>query len=85
MQIVLKPFYVFAKAILRSWENEFSVSKYVTAQVPCLPVSGIILLTNQWNGRGRLSETSWLVTLFPKARLIILLMLADYCNHQCYI
>lgn len=50
MQIVLKPFYVFAKAILRSWDNEFSVSKYVTAQVPCLPVSGIILLTNQLVG-----------------------------------
>lgn len=78
MQIVLKPFSVFAKALLRSWHNGFSVSKYVTARVPCLPVSGIILLTNHWNGRGSLSESSWLVTLFPKARLITLLMLAEF-------
>lgn len=34
MQIVLNPFGVFAKALLRSLDNGFSVSKYVTAQAP---------------------------------------------------
>lgn len=31
MQIVLNPFCVFAKALLRSLDNGFSVSKYITA------------------------------------------------------
>lgn len=87
MQIVLNPFCAFAKTLLRSWDNEFSVSKYGTAELLGPPLSGIILLTNHQNGRGSLSETSWLVTLFPKARLITLLILAQYLEpsiHQFY-
>lgn len=74
MQIVLNPFCVFAKTLLRSWDNEFSVSKYGTAELLGPPLSGIILLTNHWNGKGSLSATSWLVTMFPKARLITFLI-----------
>lgn len=78
MQIVLNPFCVFAEALLRSLDNGFSVSKCITAELLGLPLSGIILLTNHWNGRGSFSETSWLLTLFPKARLIIPLISAEH-------
>lgn len=55
MQIVLKnPFCVFAKTLLRSLDNGFSVSQCVMSEFLCPPLLGIILLTNHWNGRGTL-------------------------------
>lgn len=57
MQIVLNPFCVFAKTLLRSLDNGFSVSKYELPKLLCPPPSGIILLANPWNGRGALSKS----------------------------